>query len=278
MGSLEAADVRLVDDGAPRSPPRATSNALVAELGSPSPQKARPKTLVDEASGRSPDRRRRCGATPCRSAVCCVCCCTTDGACAPRDGWFYARWSVRALAWTTLVVAAYEVSRSRAARAPDRRRARPVVYETLRPRHANGTNATAPCASSIVVVATNFKNDDGAAKLWLHDDAAEWNLDKNAWANDRGAALVAAKPIVDRDNVNWTLPVARPGRFHAVLVLHDKNRDGEMKTNGVGKPKEGVGASRGAQGSWRGGPRWGKAKFWVPVCARATVPVELWYS
>ena len=63
-----------------------------------------------------------------------------------------------------------------------------------------------------------------------------------------------------------------------------------MKTNGNGMPTEGVGASRGAQGSWKGGPKWGKAKFWfvflrltqlanrVPPCSLVYVEIKLWYS
>jgi len=89
---------------------------------------------------------------------------------------------------------------------------------------------------------------------------------------------VDSKPIKDRNNVNWTIPIPVSVGNYGVLVLHDKDENGKMKTNSVGKPKEGVGASRGASGSWKGGPRWSKAKFWVYDCTVNTVSIDLWYS
>ena len=53
------------------------------------------------------------------------------------------------------------------------------------------------------------------------------------------------KPIVDKNNVTWTVRLEESIGNYGVLVLHDKDLNGKMKTNAVGKPKEGVGASRG---------------------------------
>lgn len=139
------------------------------------------------------------------------------------------------------------------------------------------TSAPTECAASVVViVASNFKNDNGVAKLWLHDSGDEWNADKDDWKNDNGAFFVDSRPIVDKEHVNWTVPIPLSVGNYGALVLHDKDENGKMKTNSVGMPKEGVGASRGAAGSWKGGPRWSKAKFWVPPCSLVTAHVELW--
>ena len=45
-----------------------------------------------------------------------------------------------------------------------------------------------------------------------------------------------------------TIPIPVSVGNYGVLVLHDKDMNGKMKTNSVGKPKEGVGASRGTGG------------------------------
>ena len=240
------------------------------------------------------------------------------------------RWTCRVFAWFLFLVAcgALFVWETRLRRTEATRGGQPVTVESLRRDAAaapeapaaafvpwklsNATNAThvpvpvptrrptrapTPCLASVIqIVASDFKNDDGGAKLWLHDDGDEWNEDKDArrrrpfpcrraplpapqdWDEDGGAFFVDTKPIVDKNNVTWTVRLDESIGNYGVLVLHDKDLNGKMKTNAVGKPKEGVGASRGAAGSWKGGPRWGKAKFWVPPCSLVTVPVELWYS
>ena len=141
------------------------------------------------------------------------------------------------------------------------------------------TPAPTPCRASLIVVkARNFKNDDGVAKLWVHNDKDEWNADKDDWDDDDGAFFVGEAPIHDKENTNFTVYTTAVPANYGVLVLHDKDANGKMKTNGVGKPREGVGASRGAAGSWTGGPRWSKAKFWVPECSVVTSEVKLWYA
>ena len=141
------------------------------------------------------------------------------------------------------------------------------------------TPAPTPCLASLIVVrARNFKNDDGVAKLWVHNDKDEWNADKDDWDDDGGAFFVGEAPIHNKENTNFTVYTTAVPANYGVLVLHDKDANGKMKTNGVGKPREGVGASRGAAGSWTGGPRWSKAKFWVPECSVVTSEVKLWYA
>ena len=200
-------------------------------------------------------------------------------------------WTGRICLWTIVLIAVagflvYELRMKPAA--TGRHNSQPVYVESLRgngggtERPVVNTSVAPPvapteCAASVVViVASNFKNDNGVAKLWLHDSGDEWNADKDDWKNDNGAFFVDSRPIVDKEHVNWTVPIPLSVGNYGALVLHDKDENGKMKTNSVGMPKEGVGASRGAAGSWKGGPRWSKAKFWVPPCSLVTAHVELW--
>ena len=112
----------------------------------------------------------------------------------------------------------------------------------------------------------------------VHNNKDEWNADKDDWDEDDGAFFVDAAPIADKENTNFTISTTVVPANYGVLVLHDKDANGRMKTDSVGKPREGVGASRGAAGSWTGGPRWSKAKFWVPECSVVTSEVKLWYA
>ena len=79
------------------------------------------------------------------------------------------------------------------------------------------------------------------AKLWVHNNGDEWNADKDDWADDDGAFFVGEAPITDKENTNFTVYTTVVPANYGVLVLHDKDANGKMKTNGVGKPREGVG-------------------------------------
>jgi len=67
-----------------------------------------------------------------------------------------------------------------------------------------------------------------------------------------------------------------PGEY-GVMLIDDENHNGELDTNFIGLPTEGVGASRGAAGGPFGGPKWDDAKFTIECGGEATlIPVELW--
>ena len=51
-----------------------------------------------------------------------------------------------------------------------------------------------------------------------------------------------------------------PGDFYAVAVYHDENGNGQLDTNFLGIPKEGVGASNDASSTF-GPPKYDDAKF-----------------
>jgi len=66
--------------------------------------------------------------------------------------------------------------------------------------------------------------------------------------------------------------------YYAAFILHDKDKNKKMKTNALGMPTEGCGASNGAQGGISGGPSWNDAKFYVGECDRISMDIEMWYS
>lgn len=63
-----------------------------------------------------------------------------------------------------------------------------------------------------------------------------------------------------------------PGEY-AVLVYHDRNANGRMDYDWLGRPREGYGVSGGARRVWRS-PRYEEAKVGIgPGLARIRVPV-----
>ena len=284
-----------------RGPPNPLT-APCASCGQPLDAAANFCTACGAAAGRPPEKvddDARVATAPRRTlrarAWRALCCAPPD--CRERTRWCCARWCCRLFVWFIVLTAAagglaiHILSQEAAEEAASDTEA---VYTAARAPGASASNVTCtaaadetpcptpaptPCLASLIVVrARNFKNDDGVAKLWVHNDKDEWNADKDDWDDDDGAFFVDAAPIADKENTNFTVYTTAVPANYGVLVLHDKDANGKMKTNGVGKPREGVGASRGAAGSWTGGPRWSKAKFWVPECAVVTSEVKLWYA
>ena len=74
------------------------------------------------------------------------------------------------------------------------------------------------------------------------------------------AKHASVKKIVPIKNGKATVPCEnlKPGEY-AINVFHDKDRNGKLKTNLIGMPKEGTGVSNNGKGI----PSWKKAKFSV---------------
>ena len=146
----------------------------------------------------------------------------------------------------------------------------------------NGTNATVrwihPNMSWVTVFAHGFRNQRGVAKMWVHNDKDEWNEDRNDWDEEDGAYLVRHTHITRGNNATFEFNTTDAPGYFGVFVLHDKDEDGDMKTNWLGVPREGCGCSNGASGGPSGGPKWRDAKFWLPARSVVHVPVEMWYS
>jgi uncharacterized protein (DUF2141 family) len=64
-----------------------------------------------------------------------------------------------------------------------------------------------------------------------------------------------------------------PAGVYAIACYHDENDNNELDTNFLGIPKEGVGASNNARGSF-GPPKFKDAKFIVNGNAQQTITIE----
>lgn len=64
-----------------------------------------------------------------------------------------------------------------------------------------------------------------------------------------------------------------PAGEYAISIFHDVNENGKMDRNFIGIPKEGVGASNDAAGSF-GPPSYDKAKFTVPRSQLVSVTMK----
>ena len=278
-------------------PLRAGANfctACGAAAGRPrAPEPVAVAVKVDDEAGVATAPRRTLRARAWRA----LCCAPPD--CKERTRWCCARWCCRLFVWFIVLtagaggLAVHILSQEAAEEAASASDPEAVSTEARAP-GASASNVTCtaaadetpcptpaptPCRASLIVVkARNFKNDDGVAKLWVHNDKDEWNADKDDWDDDDGAFFVGEAPIHNKENTNFTVYATAVPANYGVLVLHDKDANGKMKTNGVGKPREGVGASRGAARARTGGPRWAQAQVWVPECSVVTSEVKLWYA
>ena len=126
-----------------------------------------------------------------------------------------------------------------------------------------------------------FRNDKGQAVLWLHTSRAQWNKDKDDWDDFRDVYYHAAQDgLREGGNITFEVTVDSDNidRYIGAFILHDEDENDKMKTNWVGMPKEGCGASNGASGGPSGGPSWGDAKVFLGICQLLNIEFELWYS
>ena len=141
---------------------------------------------------------------------------------------------------------------------------------------------TGDCQESVVhVTASGFRNDKGQAVLWLHTSRAQWNKDKDDWDDFRDVYYHAAQDgLREGGNITFEVTVDSDNidRYIGAFILHDEDENDKMKTNWVGMPKEGCGASNGASGGPSGGPSWGDAKVFLGICQLLNIEFELWYS
>ena len=79
---------------------------------------------------------------------------------------------------------------------------------------------------------------------------------------DPQKALVTISAQIQSGKAICEFARATPGTY-AVSVVHDEDSDGKMKTGWFGIPKEGVGASNDAKGSF-GPPKFNAARFDYP--------------
>ena len=113
--------------------------------------------------------------------------------------------------------------------------------------------ASSASGHRVTVLIDGLRSDRGRAYVALHGSPA--GFPGGAGAIRTGdARIVGAAASVTLDGI-------APGTY-AVAVVHDENGNGKLDSNAFGIPREGIGASNGAQGRFRAA-RFDDAKFTV---------------
>lgn len=136
----------------------------------------------------------------------------------------------------------------------------------ITPRPASAQPGPAQSDSVTVTVAVDgAKSTDGqiVVALFATDDGFPRKVKKAAYR---------ASAALDSTGATVEVPDVEPGRY-AVLAFHDENADGEIDTNWVGMPKEGI-----ALTNWTGGrPNFDDALTAIGPDASARIELSLQY-
>ncbi|HEY3446526.1 MAG TPA: DUF2141 domain-containing protein [Myxococcales bacterium] len=116
-----------------------------------------------------------------------------------------------------------------------------------------------PAKATLKVEITNLRSEAGVVRAAVYRTEADYK-NKNPSASGE-AAIQGAKATV-------VLEGLEPGAV-VVRVFHDEDKDGKIKTNWIGMPKEGVGMSRDAKG-FMGPPKFDDAKLDLPAGPSST--------
>lgn len=114
------------------------------------------------------------------------------------------------------------------------------------------TGLFAQQTGNLHVEINSIRTDDGKVAIAVHNGPEGF---------PGGAENIVASKSVDIENGKAIaefndLPLGE----YAISVIHDENNNGELDTNWIGIPKEGVGASNNAKGRM-GPPKYDDAKF-----------------
>ena len=99
-----------------------------------------------------------------------------------------------------------------------------------------------------------FENNTGKARLLLFTDTQ-----KEFFPSEQDSALIKRILPIENNQVVFELDSIPYGDY-AISVHHDENDDDKINSNWLGIPKEGLGASNDAKGSF-GPPSFEKAKI-----------------
>ena len=108
--------------------------------------------------------------------------------------------------------------------------------------------------ASVSVTATQLQSAKGKVYFYLYDSEKGFPTKPDLAKRSASAGIVGSEAKAVFDNV--------PAGTYAVSVYHDEDGDGELDTNFLGIPSEGVGVSRNAKGSF-GPPSFADASFAV---------------
>ncbi|WP_338235569.1 DUF2141 domain-containing protein [Persicobacter diffluens] len=106
--------------------------------------------------------------------------------------------------------------------------------------------------TEVRVTVTNLRSEEGQVILSLFDNAEDFPSQKKA--------IKTFKADIRDGKANFQFHL--PAGTYAFAFTHDENNNGKRDTNFIGMPKEGVGASNNAKGSF-GPPKFEDAKFTI---------------
>lgn len=95
---------------------------------------------------------------------------------------------------------------------------------------------------------------------------------REGFPSDEGRAVTGTVAVVTGEVMVVNVGPVMPGEY-AVLVYHDRNANGRLDYDLLGRPREGYGVSGGARRAWRA-PRYEEARVGIgPGSGRIRVPV-----
>jgi uncharacterized protein (DUF2141 family) len=120
---------------------------------------------------------------------------------------------------------------------------------------------------NLKVVVSHIRNNTGQIGFCLFNSS-------KGFPNHPDKALVSIFIKAIANSTNYTFSNVSTGSY-AICVFHDENSDRKVNTNIIGIPKEGIGVSNNAKGSF-GPPKFDDAKF-VFKGPEQTIRVSLSY-
>ncbi len=98
-----------------------------------------------------------------------------------------------------------------------------------------------------------IRNNNGLIGISIYNSSS-------GFPNDQSKSLKTEFVTIKNNTVEITVDSLTQG-YYAISAFHDENSNRKMETNWIGIPKEGVGVSNNAKGSF-GPPKFNDAKFY----------------
>jgi len=107
-------------------------------------------------------------------------------------------------------------------------------------------------SGTLIVEIDSFKNNDGVVAVAMFDKEEGFPGSEENMVHAATAEIKDGKAVVEFKDL--------PFGEYAISAFHDENSNGELDTNWIGIPKEGLGASNNAKGRM-GPPKYEDARF-----------------
>jgi uncharacterized protein (DUF2141 family) len=122
-------------------------------------------------------------------------------------------------------------------------------------------------SGAIVIDVVGLRNNQGKVWVGIFDN-------RRAFPTKRDRTLVAKWGRISGSQARIRFPALPPGQY-AAFAYHDEDGNGDLRTNWIGMPKEGVGASNNAKG--RMGPPSFKAASFAVGSGETKLKIRLRY-